>query len=92
MTPPDGSRFVRESIVLKKKPSAGTETLWVKAVKGQVVRVFDAATGKVIFETPVAPILDGGGNVALSPAGRLALLNNGSIQVFDLPSPPPPSN
>jgi len=89
LTPPDGSRFVRESIVLKKQPSAGTGTLWVKAVKGQVVRVFDDATGKVVLETPVAPILDAGGNVALSPSGRVAVLNNGSIQVFDLPSPPP---
>ena len=92
MTPPDASRFVRESIVLKRQPSPGTETLWVKAVKGQVVRVFDAATGKVVLETPVAPILDAGGNVALSPSGRVAVLNNGSIQVFDLRSPPPPSN
>lgn len=89
MTPPDGLRFVRESIVLKKQPSPGTEMLWVKAVKGQVVRVFEAATGKVVLETPVAPILDAGGNVALSPSGRVAVLNNGSIQVFDLPAPPP---
>ncbi len=92
MTRPDGSRFVRESIVLKKRPSPGTDTLWVKAVRGQVVRVFDAGTGKVVLETPVAPILDAGGNVALSPSGRVAVLNNGSIQVFDLPPPPPPSN
>lgn len=91
-TVPDGSLFVEESIVLKKRPSPGTETLWVKAVKGQVVRVFDAATGKIVLETPIAPVLDAGGNVALSTSGRAAVLNSGSIQIFDLPSTPPPSN
>lgn len=91
-TIPDGFRFVRESIVLKKRPSPGAETLWVKAVKGQVVRVFDNATGKLVLETPIAPILDAGGNVALSPSGRVAVLNKGSIQVFDLPPLPTPSN
>jgi len=79
----DGSRFVRETVVLKKRPSA--ETLWVKVVKGQVVRVFDALTGKMVLETQVIPVLDGGGNVAISPSGRrVAVLNQGSIQVFDL--------
>jgi hypothetical protein len=83
----DGSRFVRETIVLKRKPSS--ETLWVKAVKGQVARVFDSASGKIVLEMQISPVLDGGGNVAISPSGRrVAVLNAGSIQVFDLPPPP----
>jgi hypothetical protein len=58
-------------------------------VKEQSVTVFDAATGDVAFVSPLSPMLDAGGNVALSPSGRrVALLNAGAIQVFDLPPPP----
>jgi len=57
-------------------------------VKGQLVEVFDAATGKILLAAPASPILDGGGNVAISPSGRrAAILNLGAIQVFDLPAP-----
>ncbi len=35
-------------------------------------------------------MLDAGGNVAISPSGkRVAVLNDGTIQVFELPAPPP---
>jgi len=58
-------------------------------IKGQWVRVFDSVTGTVAFESPATPILDAGGNVAISPSGRrVAVLNAGSIQVFELPPPP----
>jgi outer membrane protein assembly factor BamB len=83
---PDGSRIARETIVLNNGVKPGSQTLWVKAVKGQVVRVFDAASGKIVLETPVSPTLDGGGNFALSPSGRrIAVLKGGAIAVFDLP-------
>jgi DNA-binding beta-propeller fold protein YncE len=83
----NGSRFIRESIVFKKAPSSGNDTLWVKAVQGQVVQVYDSATGKPLLELPVSPVLDAGGNVAISPSGKhVAVLNNGSIQVYDLPA------
>jgi len=86
----DGSRFARETVVFKHSPGAETQTPWVKAVKGQVVRVFDAATGKVVLETPISPTFDAGGNVALSPSGRrLTVLNESAIEVFDLPTPAP---
>jgi hypothetical protein len=89
----DGSRFGRETIVFKRPPSPDSTTLWVKAVKGQVVRVFDAPAGKVILETPVSPVLDAGGNAALSPSGhRLAVLHEGAIEVFDLPASAPAVN
>ncbi len=56
-------------------------------VKEQSVTVFDAATGDIAFVSPLSPMLDAGGNVALSPSGRrVALLNAGAIQVFDLPA------
>ena len=59
-------------------------------VKEQSVTVFDAVNGDIVLVSPVSPILDVGGNVALSPSGRrVALLNAGAIQVFELPPPPP---
>ena len=86
----DGSRFARETVVFKHPPGADSQIPWVKAVKGQVARVFDLATGKVVMETPISPTFDAGGNVALSPSGRrLAVLNAGAIEVFDLPAPAP---
>jgi hypothetical protein len=37
---------------------------------------------------PASPILDGGGNVAISPsARRVAILDAGAIQVYELASP-----
>ena len=61
-------------------------------VKEQSVTVFDAANGDIALVSPVSPILDAGGNVAVSPSGRrVALLNAGAIQVFDLPPPPAPA-
>ena len=62
-------------------------------VRGQSVQVYDLATGAVQLTAPLSPVLDGGGNFALSPSGRrLAVLFDGSIQVFDLPpvAPLPP--
>ena len=57
-------------------------------VKEQSVTVFDAANGDIALVSPVSPVLDAGGNVAVSPSGRrVALLNAGSIQIFDLPAP-----
>jgi hypothetical protein len=58
--------------------------------EGQMVKVLDAANGKIVLEAPLTPILDGGGNVAISPSGqRVAILSAGAIQVFQLPAPPP---
>jgi hypothetical protein len=59
-------------------------------VKEQSVTIFDAANGDITMVSPVSPILDAGGNVAVSPSGRrVALLNAGAIQVFDLPPATP---
>lgn len=59
-------------------------------VKEQSVTVFDAANGDIALVSPLSPIFDVGGNVAISPSGRrIALINGGGIQVFDLPAPPP---
>lgn len=59
-------------------------------MRGQTVQVYDLATGRVAITVPASPVLDGGGGFALSPSGnRLAVLNAGAIQIFDLPPAPP---
>ena len=59
-------------------------------VKEQSVTVFDSATGDIALVSPLSPMLDAGGNVAISPSGRrVAILNAGVIQIFDLPPAPP---
>jgi hypothetical protein len=64
--------------------------LGAKDIQGQIVRVFDTADGKMMLQSPLTPILDGGGNIAISPSGqRVAILNAGAIQIFQLPAPSP---
>jgi len=85
---PDGSRLAQETLAVTHAVNAYSP-IESEDVKGQVVRVFDAANGKVALEAPATPALDAGGNVAISPSGRrVALLNAGAIQVFELPAPP----
>jgi hypothetical protein len=91
---PDGSRVARETLFATHAVNAYAP-LDPSDVKGQLVRVFDASTGWVVLAAPASPALDGGGNVAISPSGRrVAVLNAGSIQVFELPAAPalPPSD
>jgi hypothetical protein len=58
-------------------------------IREQSVTVFNAADGNIALVSPLSPIFDAGGNVAISPSGRrVALINSGGIQVFDLPDPP----
>jgi len=85
---PDGSRLAQETLATSHAVNAFSPIDW-QEVKGQLVRVFDAANGSVALEAPASPALDAGGNVAISPSGqRVAVLNAGAIQVFDLPPPP----
>jgi hypothetical protein len=85
---PDGSRLVRETLAVNHEINAYAP-LDTEDIKGQLIRVLDAANGKVAMEAPATPPLDAGGNVAISPSGqRVALLNAGALEVFDLPAPP----
>jgi len=85
----DGSRVARETLAVSH-PISANAPMGAEDVRGQVVEVFDAADGRLVLDAPVSPVLDAGGNVALSPTGRrVAVLNGGSIQVFELPAPPP---
>jgi len=86
---PDGSRLARETLAVTHSVNA-YQPLDQSDIKGQLVRVFNAATGGVVLTAPASPALDAGGNVAISPSGRrVAVINAGSIQVFELPAPPP---
>jgi hypothetical protein len=84
----DGSRLVRETLAVNHVVNAYAPPD-AEDIKGQLVRVIDAANGKVALEAPASPALDAGGNVAISPDGlRVAVINAGAIEVFDLPAPP----
>jgi hypothetical protein len=86
---PDGSRLVRETLAVNHEINAYSP-LDAEDIKGQLVRVLDAANGRIVLDVPANPPLDAGGNVAISPSGRrVAVLNAGSIEIFELPAPPP---
>lgn len=86
---PDGSRLAWEALAVTHEVSARAP-LDQEDIKGQMVEILNAADGKVVLDTQASPVLDAGGNVAISPSGRrVAVLNGGQIQVFELPSPPP---
>ena len=60
-------------------------------VQNQVLSVLDSQTGSLRLAVLLKPIVSAGGNFALSADGnRLAVLNHGEIEVYDLPAPSPP--
>jgi hypothetical protein len=84
-----GRRVARATLDVMHPISAGSP-LDPSDIHSETIQVFDVATGKIAITGPASPILDGGGNFALSPSGnRFAVLNDGSIQVYDLPPAPP---
>ncbi len=86
VTSQDGTRIAREAVILDHPMTHGPRPLDPENVKGQLVRVLNASDGKVVLETLASPTLDGGGNIAVSPTGRrAAVLNDGAIQIFELP-------
>ncbi len=88
---PNGLRIARETLGVTHAVNSYAP-IDSDDVKGQWVTVYDAATGDMALEAPVSPPLDSGGNVAISPSGRrVAVVNAGAIQVFELPDPPLPA-
>jgi hypothetical protein len=84
----NGKRFARETLGVTHSVSSYSP-IGSDDIKGQWVTIYDAATGDMALETPASPPLDSGGNVAISPSGRrVAVVNAGAIQIFDLPEPP----
>jgi hypothetical protein len=58
-------------------------------VQAQVLSVLDSRTGSLRLGLRLDPIMSAGGNFALSPDGsRLAVLNRGAIEIYDLPAGP----
>lgn len=58
-------------------------------VREQVVQVFDSTTGALLMATNASPVLTAGQNFALSGDGdRLAVLREGAIEIYAVPSPP----
>lgn len=87
---PNGLRVARETLTVTH-PVDTYSPLSFDDVEGQLVEIYDALTGKVDLTAPASPILDGGGNVAISPsARRVAILDAGAIKVYELPAPSPP--
>lgn len=87
---PDGSRLVWEALAIAREVSARAP-LDQEDIKGQMVEILNAADGNVVLDAQASPVLDAGGNVAISPSGRrVAVLNGGQIQVFELAAPLPP--
>lgn len=85
VTGASGSRVARETLVTTHAVSTNAP-LSTEDIKGQDVQVMDAATGRVVLRAAATPILDAGGNVAISPSGRrAAILMEDYLQIFDLP-------
>ena len=85
---PNGSRLVRETLTVTR-PVDAFSPLNFDDVKSQLVEVYDAASAKCALKASASPVLDGGGNVAISPSGnRVAVLDAGAIQVYELAAPP----
>ncbi|MBW4045984.1 MAG: hypothetical protein HIU87_13450 [Acidobacteria bacterium] len=81
----NGSRFAYGSLLTTH--DIGTlDPVNESDIAGQMVGVFDTATGQLKMVKKANPILSAGQNFALSPDGnRFAILNEGSIEVYDLP-------
>jgi hypothetical protein len=83
----NGLRLARETLGVTHSVNAYAP-LGREDIRGQDVQVMDTATGKTVLRAAASPILDAGGNVAISPSGRrVAILMDGNLQVFDLPEP-----
>jgi hypothetical protein len=85
---PDGLRLALETLVVSRPINAYTP-IDSNDVKGQLVRIINAADGNIALEVAASPPLDMGGNVAISPTGqRVAVLSDRAIQVIELPAAP----
>ncbi len=87
-----GLRIVRSTLEVSH-PVGPATPLDNSDIRGQLLQVHDLADGHLTLSLKANPILDAGGNFALSPSGnRFAFLRDGKIDVFDLPPAPPIPN
>jgi len=81
----DGSRFAQGMLKVAGYFSV-TNVPGNTDISGQMVDVFDTATGKVLMSAPATPVYDAGQNFALSADGKkFAILHDGTIEIYDLP-------
>jgi hypothetical protein len=72
------------------RPVSAREAIDDAEVQNQVLSVLDSRTGSLRLALLINPIVSAGGNFALSADGnRLAVLNHGAVEVYDLPAPAP---
>jgi WD40 repeat protein len=72
-------------------PVSAKDTINDNEVQNQVLSVLDSRSGSLRIALLLKPVVSAGGNFALSADGnRLAVLNHGEIEVYDLPPPAPP--
>ncbi|MGO9434502.1 MAG: hypothetical protein ACLPH3_10755 [Terracidiphilus sp.] len=84
---PNGSRVARETLTVNHSVEDFARPLDTQDIKGQLVEVYDSIGGSLLLKAPANPTLDAGGNVAISPSGkRVAILNAGAIEVYELPA------
>jgi hypothetical protein len=89
----EGGATVAISWLAVNRPVTPTEGINDEEVQSQVLTVLDAHTGALRMGVVVNPIVSAGGNFALSADGnRLAVVNRGAIEVYDLPPPAPPAD
>ena len=84
-----GNRFA-VALLRVSHPIDLVDSLNDEDVREQVVQVFDAATGGLLFATNAMPVLTAGQNFALSEDGQhLAVLRQGAIEIYKLPAAAP---
>jgi hypothetical protein len=87
---PAGGRFA-ESLLSISHDVDLLDSITDEDVRGQVVQVYDSATGALLMTVGASPVLAAGQNFALSADGeRLAVLRDGAIEVYEVPAPPKP--
>jgi hypothetical protein len=84
-----GNRFAYGSVEVNHSV-ADLDPVDTSSILGQPVGTFDVETGKPQLVLDASPILSAGENFSLSPDGdKLAILRDGSIEVFAMPPLPP---
>ena len=85
----NGSTFAMEWIRVSH-PVDSFDPLNDSDVEAQLVQILSTATGHLLLTTFASPIISAGQNYALSPDGkRFAVLNNGNIEVYEVPADTP---
>jgi hypothetical protein len=88
----DGASVAISWLAINHSVPATTSSIDDDEVQSQVLSVLDSRTGSLRLAVLLKPIVSAGGNFALSADGnRLAVLNQGAIEVYNLPTPPPPA-